>query len=98
MGATTGLKGYGDSGGNSQIGRRSSNFPHNRQTGSGFRSYANCATSEGQDIRLTLEEEYNHVRNLGHNNTGYAIGDNGDSQSKLSGNVSLASMLMIVVG
>ncbi|KAH0647818.1 hypothetical protein KY290_033808 [Solanum tuberosum] len=93
-GSNTGFKGYGDSqGGNSQTGHRSSNFPHNQQIGSGFRSYANCATTKGQDVGLTLtEEEYNHVINLRHNNTSSAsTGDNGDCKANVAGNVSLTS-------
>uniref|UniRef100_M1DRP5 Uncharacterized protein n=1 Tax=Solanum tuberosum TaxID=4113 RepID=M1DRP5_SOLTU len=96
-GNNTRFKGYSDSQNNNNgNGHRFNNFNHNQPADSGFKSYANHDTADRQNIKLT-EKEYNHVRNLRHNNTSCAgAGNNNDckpSASSCSG--SLGDMVLL---
>ncbi|KAG5600189.1 hypothetical protein H5410_031559 [Solanum commersonii] len=73
-------------------GHRSNNFSHNYHVDFGIKSHANYAATEEHGHGLTLtEEEYNHVKNLRHNNSSQSAGDGTECKANLAGNVSLTS-------
>ncbi|KAH0770980.1 hypothetical protein KY290_014961 [Solanum tuberosum] len=73
-------------------GHRSNNFSHNYHVDSGIKSHANYVATEEHGHGLTLiEEEYNHVKNLRHNNNSQSAGDGTECKANLVGNVSLTS-------